>query len=141
MCWAALSGSSVGDDQASPEALAGRPGGAFPLRRQRPPPRNDLSSYAITPSSGALTEASTVGAGTFPLSVVIDPAGTFAYVANQNSNDVSVYSIDATTGVPSPRSAARPSRPGLDSSLGGHRLTPCPLLLHPALANLKEGAT
>jgi len=45
-----------------------------------------------------LTEASTVGAGTFPLSVVIDPAGTFAYVANQNSNDVSVYSIDATTG-------------------------------------------
>jgi len=45
-----------------------------------------------------LTLASTVGAGTFPLSVVIDPAGQFAYVANENSNDVSVYSIDATTG-------------------------------------------
>jgi 6-phosphogluconolactonase len=30
--------------------------------------------------------------------VVIDPSGTFAYVANQNSNTVSVYALDSTTG-------------------------------------------
>jgi YVTN family beta-propeller protein len=32
------------------------------------------------------------------LSVAVNPAGTFAYVANENSNDVSAYSIDPTTG-------------------------------------------
>jgi YVTN family beta-propeller protein len=32
------------------------------------------------------------------LNVVVDPVGSFAYVANQNSNDVSVYRIDSTTG-------------------------------------------
>ena len=59
---------------------------------------DDLSSYSITPSTGALTLASTAGAGAFPLSVAVDPAGQFAYVANENSDDVFVYSIDATTG-------------------------------------------
>jgi 6-phosphogluconolactonase (cycloisomerase 2 family) len=32
------------------------------------------------------------------LSVVIDPSGAFAYVANENSADVSVYALNATTG-------------------------------------------
>jgi 6-phosphogluconolactonase len=41
---------------------------------------------------------STVASGTFPSNVVIDPAGTFAYVANQLSDSVSVYAINATTG-------------------------------------------
>ncbi len=59
---------------------------------------NDLTSYAITPASGALTAISTVGTGTFPLGVVIDPSGAFAYVANENSADVSVYALNATTG-------------------------------------------
>jgi 6-phosphogluconolactonase len=45
-----------------------------------------------------LTKASTVGSGTFPLNIVVDPTGTFAYVANQNSNDISVYAVDSTTG-------------------------------------------
>jgi DNA-binding beta-propeller fold protein YncE len=33
------------------------------------------------------------------VSLVIDPAGTFAYVANADSNGVAVYSIDGGTGV------------------------------------------
>jgi YVTN family beta-propeller protein len=34
-----------------------------------------------------------------PVSLVVDPAGTFAYVTNADSNDVSVYAIDGGTGV------------------------------------------
>ncbi|MGB8522092.1 MAG: beta-propeller fold lactonase family protein [Candidatus Acidiferrales bacterium] len=30
--------------------------------------------------------------------MVVDPSGKFAYVANFNSNDVSMYTINATTG-------------------------------------------
>jgi 6-phosphogluconolactonase (cycloisomerase 2 family) len=59
---------------------------------------NDLSSLAITPASGALTAVSTLATGTFPLNVVINPQGTFAFVANENSADISVYAINATTG-------------------------------------------
>jgi len=32
------------------------------------------------------------------MSVAVDPSGKFAYVANLNSNDVSMYTIDVTTG-------------------------------------------
>jgi len=32
------------------------------------------------------------------VNVVIDPSGQFAYLANENSNNIGVYSIDATTG-------------------------------------------
>jgi DNA-binding beta-propeller fold protein YncE len=40
----------------------------------------------------------TIGAETFPLSVVVDPMGQFVYAANDTSGDVSVYTVDATTG-------------------------------------------
>jgi DNA-binding beta-propeller fold protein YncE len=45
---------------------------------------------------------SPVAAGTLPVSVAIDPSGSFAYVANDNSNDISVYAVDVTTGVLTP---------------------------------------
>ncbi|MGC9237930.1 MAG: beta-propeller fold lactonase family protein, partial [Thiomonas sp.] len=37
-----------------------------------------------------------------PYSVTVTPAGTFAYVANAGSNNVSAYSINATTGALTP---------------------------------------
>jgi YVTN family beta-propeller protein len=40
-----------------------------------------------------------LSAGVLPVSIAIDPSGHFAYVANRNSNDVSAYTLDATTGV------------------------------------------
>jgi 6-phosphogluconolactonase len=40
----------------------------------------------------------TIAAGTGPISVAVDPAGKFAYVTNSGSNDVSMYTINATTG-------------------------------------------
>ncbi len=39
-----------------------------------------------------------MSAGTFPLSVVVDPLGQFVYAANDTTGDVSVYTVDATTG-------------------------------------------
>jgi YVTN family beta-propeller protein len=55
--------------------------------------------YTIDPTSGALTSIGTIAAGTFPVSVAVDPSGKFAYVANHGSNNVSMYAIDPTTGV------------------------------------------
>jgi 6-phosphogluconolactonase len=93
---AALSGSPIAT-QTQPESLVVDPAGRF-LFAADVTAGNDLSSYSITPSSGALTLASSAVAGDFPLGVAVNPAGTFVYVANENSNDVSAYSIDATTG-------------------------------------------
>ena len=36
--------------------------------------------------------------GTTPVAAVVDPNGTYLYVANNGSNNVSVYSIDNATG-------------------------------------------
>jgi DNA-binding beta-propeller fold protein YncE len=65
---------------------------------------NNVSAYTITPTSGALTEI-TAGtgspfstAGLQPFSVAVDPAGKFAYVANQSSGNVSVFGIDPVSG-------------------------------------------
>lgn len=41
----------------------------------------------------------TVGAGKNPVSVVVDPSGRYAYVANQGSKNVSQYMIDANGGL------------------------------------------
>jgi 6-phosphogluconolactonase (cycloisomerase 2 family) len=68
---------------------------------------NSVSAYSID-ASGALARIDTDGdsAGTQyfiptkvnPVSIAIDPAGTHAYVTNYGSGNISVYSIDATSG-------------------------------------------
>jgi len=67
-----------------------------------------LSSYTINATTGALTSTGTItGSCGFadslcsPWSVVVDPSGKFAYVANEGGpapTNVSMYAIDATTG-------------------------------------------
>ncbi len=64
----------------------------------------NVSMFTINATTGALTSIGTVAAGTInaepaPISIVVDPTGTFAYVVNSGSNDVSMYSINATTGI------------------------------------------
>jgi YVTN family beta-propeller protein len=58
--------------------------------------------YAINAATGVLTSIGTIAAGSFPSSIAIEPSGKFAYVANSVSNDISIYSIDAATGVLTP---------------------------------------
>jgi 6-phosphogluconolactonase (cycloisomerase 2 family) len=54
--------------------------------------------YTINAGSGALTSKGTIPAGLSPISIAIDPSGKFAYVANFDSHNVSMYRIDAATG-------------------------------------------
>src|SRR6202167_270251 len=63
-----------------------------------------VSMYAIDATTGALSSLGTVATGTMIAesssnSIAVDPTGAFAYVTNSGSNSVSMYSINATTGV------------------------------------------
>jgi 6-phosphogluconolactonase (cycloisomerase 2 family) len=60
--------------------------------------KNYVATYSIDTSSGALTLSGSPAStfGTFPLFVTVDPAGTFAYTANEDSGDVSVYTVGST---------------------------------------------
>ena len=56
-----------------------------------------MATGALSPVSG-----SPFSTGSAPIAVVVDPSGKFAYVANNNSNSVSAYSINSATGALSP---------------------------------------
>jgi 6-phosphogluconolactonase (cycloisomerase 2 family) len=69
---------------------------------------NAITAYTID-TAGALSvmadvDGGKIGAqtsiltGTLPYAIAVDPAGRFAYVANDTSNNVSAYKIDQTTG-------------------------------------------
>ena len=69
---------------------------------------DDISAYQITVGTGELTlidcgggvgcNGSNFAAGSQPVSITADPSGTFAYVANLSSNDVSAFLIATGTG-------------------------------------------
>ncbi|HKC44301.1 MAG TPA: beta-propeller fold lactonase family protein [Burkholderiales bacterium] len=64
---------------------------------------NDVSAYAIDPTTGVLTPVpnspfSTGPSGVHPFGVTVHPSGKFLYVTNNGSGNVSAYTIDATTG-------------------------------------------
>jgi 6-phosphogluconolactonase len=63
-----------------------------------------VSMYAIDATTGALSSLGTIATGTMIAesssnSIALGPTGAFAYVTNSGSNNVSMYSINATTGV------------------------------------------
>jgi len=59
-----------------------------------------VSGYAINKTTGALAPVpgSPFTAGNIPYAVAVDPTGSFAYVVNYNSNDISVFKIDQCSG-------------------------------------------
>lgn len=60
-----------------------------------------LNAYSINTSTGQLTAVgSAVAAGTNPSNVAVSPNGSFAFVSNAGSNDVSAYTLDTSTGAP-----------------------------------------
>jgi len=58
----------------------------------------NVSVYTVNQTTGALTAGTAAAAGSYPISVTVDPSGRFVYVANYYSDNVSVYTIDQTTG-------------------------------------------
>jgi len=69
---------------------------------------DNVSAYSITAATGALTElagspfADTSSlqeeGATAPYGLAVDPSGMFVYVANFGTDDVSAFSLDATSG-------------------------------------------
>jgi 6-phosphogluconolactonase (cycloisomerase 2 family) len=56
-------------------------------------------AYSIDPSTGALTPvAGSVPAGAGARALALDPAGKFAYTANNNDNTITAVSIEPSTG-------------------------------------------
>ncbi len=62
---------------------------------------NDISLFSIA-SDGVLTEitprTSVTPGATDPQNLVMDPGGKYLYVANSTSNNISVFTIDSSTG-------------------------------------------
>jgi YVTN family beta-propeller protein len=84
-----------------PNSVAVDPSGKFVYvanANATPGSAGNVSMYTIKATTGALASIGTIAAGTDPVSVVVDPAGKFAYVTNSGSNDVSMYTISPTTG-------------------------------------------
>jgi 6-phosphogluconolactonase (cycloisomerase 2 family) len=96
----AISGSPQSTGTA-PLAVLVDPAGTF-LYAANVTSTNDIASYAITPASGALTVSSTSGAGTTPISLAVDTVahtlGRLVYATNFTSGDVSIFTVDATSG-------------------------------------------
>jgi 6-phosphogluconolactonase (cycloisomerase 2 family) len=64
---------------------------------------NAVASYNFDKSKGGLTIANpAVATGAKPVAIAIDPSSQHLYALNQGSNNISAYSIDATTGVLTP---------------------------------------
>ena len=60
---------------------------------------NSISVFSVNEKTGKLTLVdNTPSGGRTPRCFSIDPTGHFLLVANQNSNNVVAYSIDAETG-------------------------------------------
>jgi 6-phosphogluconolactonase len=63
---------------------------------------NDVSLFDIN-SDGTVSEVTPrTSVGTLPFLLAMDPAGSYLYVANALSNNISVFSIDATNGTLTP---------------------------------------
>jgi 6-phosphogluconolactonase len=97
-----------------PRSVAVDPSGKFVYVANEcvPCSNGSVSAYTIDGTTGALSpvSGSPFAAGSFPVSVAVDPSGKFAYVVNSGSNlgfrNVSAYTIDGTTGALSPVSGS-----------------------------------
>lgn len=84
------------------EALALHPSKKFMYAVNSGTSPGTVSLYKLS-SNGAITEVTPrVNAGSTPTMMVMDSAGKYLYVGNSASDDISVFSIDSTTGMLTP---------------------------------------
>jgi DNA-binding beta-propeller fold protein YncE len=57
-----------------------------------------VSMYSIDATTGVLTSIGIITAGLSPSSIAIHPSGKFVYVVNNDSNDISTYTLNLSTG-------------------------------------------
>ncbi len=85
----------------SAQQMAAHPSGrfAYVANHEAAFATGDVSQYSISASSGAISAlGSNVAAGTNSFGVAADPSGRFVYVTNYISNDVTLLSVNASTG-------------------------------------------
>jgi len=76
---------------------------------------SSVSIYGIDPNTGSLTSIQTVYGGS-PISAAFDPTGSFLFAANVNSNNISAFTINQSSGILSPASGSPfPSGPNPQS--------------------------
>jgi len=92
---------SVGAGKA-PAALALAPNGNFLYSLNRG--TNDISGYAIDPSSGNLTKAGSVPVPAGPNALVFSAKGEFAYVSCDGVSTIVAFAVNLETGALSPLS-------------------------------------
>lgn len=78
-------------------SVAVDPTGKFLYAADQSDPPGSPGNISMFTVNG-FTSVGTVATGTDPASVVVDPTGKFLYAANSGSNNVSMYTIDSTTG-------------------------------------------
>ena len=102
---------SNADTAFGPVSLAFSPSGGLLAtangRQNGPYSANDVSVFTVNDSSGALTPvtqmpASNADTGTAPYSVAFSPGGGLLATANYDSNTVSVFTVNDTTGALTP---------------------------------------
>jgi 6-phosphogluconolactonase (cycloisomerase 2 family) len=81
-----------------PGWVAIHPSGKFAYVTHRTAPPANLRAFAIDESTGSLSFIAAYSAGNDAREVAVDPTGSFLYVANFGSNNVSAYTIDQTNG-------------------------------------------
>lgn len=64
-------------------------------------PTGTVSIFSVS-SQGGITQNTTVNVGTAPTLLALDASGGFLYVGNSGSFDISVFSVDSSSGVLSP---------------------------------------
>jgi DNA-binding beta-propeller fold protein YncE len=58
----------------------------------------NVSMFSIDATTGVLTSIGKIAAGLSPSSIAIHPSGKYVYVVNYDSNDISLYTKNITTG-------------------------------------------
>ena len=89
---------------AAPTILRAQTGAFVYVTNAGGPGPGTVSAYSINHPSGILTpvQGSPFPAGTSPWSIVVDPEGRFAYVANRGDDTIGAYAIDGVTGALTP---------------------------------------
>ena len=83
-----------------PNALASDPTGKFLYVTGGA--SNQLYGFQVQSNGSLVAMANSVPTDNLPDAVAVDPRGRYVYVANYNANDVNAYTINQSTGLPSP---------------------------------------
>ena len=96
-CTTLVACGSGGGDTANP---VGSPPPTLSLQHAYIASTGDNKIYILDfdPSTGKLTANGTVNTGSFPQQIAFHPSHQFAYVANHDSRNVSMYRVNPTTG-------------------------------------------